>query len=369
MRKEYRFKYILSSFYLIFFIVYVVFITTLNGVHDFSLPYLLLLHIIEFSPGAIYFCYRLQKGYLDDNIFSLYLMCAGLILSSSVFLLLSSVEMRELSLTYIPQYGNIDALRLTRIRGLSNGGGSDHSIQLALCIIGCIYLFMTAKNIIIKNLSLIVIFLVMSSIIFVARTGFVVVISVIIGSLFIFKRVVFYRTISILAFLYVLTLFSPVIIGLIDNYTDGAFTNLTLPWFLETFSIFTSGEINSSNSELLEMIFLPNGLSSLIFGVGSYSNFVNYNYSDSGFVKFIFSFGMPLTFFMIVGFVVLFFVLFKRGSQLDKIIAIGLTSILLLTLKEPFILKIGTAHLLYFSIYRVWLFPKRFDNENWICSS
>lgn len=110
MRREFRIKYILSSFCLLLFIIYISFITTLNGVNDFSLPYLLLLHIVEFSPGAIYFCHRYKQGILNDEVLSLYLMFVGLILSFSVFILLSSLEIRLISLNYIPQYGNIDAL-------------------------------------------------------------------------------------------------------------------------------------------------------------------------------------------------------------------------------------------------------------------
>lgn len=369
MRREFRIKYILSSFCLLLFIIYISFITTLNGVNDFSLPYLLLLHIVEFSPGAIYFCHRYKQGILNDEVLSLYLMFVGLILSFSVFILLSSLEIRLISLNYIPQYGNIDALRLTRIRGLSNGGGSDHSIQLALCIIGCVYLFMTSKNVIIKNLSLIVILLIMSSIVFVARTGFIVAIGIVLGSLFIFKRVFFYRITSIIIILYLLALLSPFIINLIDDYTEGYFTKLTLPWFLDTFSILTNGEVNSSNSELLKMIFLPNGFVSLMFGEGSYTDFGYYRYSDSGFVKFIFSFGLPLTFFMVLAILIPIYISYRRGNHFDKLLAVALTLILLLTIKEPFILKIGTAHLLYFTIYRFWLYPKRFDNENWLRSS
>lgn len=209
----------------------------------------------------------------------------------------------------------------------------------------------------------------MSSIVFVARTGFIVAIGIVLGSLFIFKRVFFYRITSIIIILYLLALLSPFIINLIDDYTEGYFTKLTLPWFLDTFSILTNGEVNSSNSELLKMIFLPNGFVSLMFGEGSYTDFGYYRYSDSGFVKFIFSFGLPLTFFMVLAILIPVYISYRRGNHFDKLLAVALTLILLLTIKEPFILKIGTAHLLYFTIYRFWLYPKRFDNENWLRSS
>lgn len=149
-----------------------------------------------------------------------------------------------------------------------------------------------------------------------------------------------------------MAVFSPWLIDLVDFLTDDVFTNNTLPWFLDTFSIFLSGELNSSNSELAEMIFLPTDIISNIFGAGSYSDFLTYNYSDSGFVKMVFSFGLPLTFIFSLLIVLLVFYTFKSGTDFDRLLSVFVLIVLVLTIKEPFILKIGSAHIIYFLLYK-----------------
>lgn len=346
-------KIYFKTFFCIFFLaVYALFITLLNGVYDYSLPYLFTLHIIEFSPGAIYFSYLYKINKLNDEIIAKYLLISGLILSLCVLALIVSPEARDISLDLLPQYGNIDALRVSRVRGFSNGGGSDHSIQLAICAIGCIYLFMTSNQLMLKIFSLVVVICLLVSVIFVARTGFIVSIVIIVSSFLIFKRIVLKHLLYIFVSIYFMAVFSPWLIDLVDFLTDDVFTNNTLPWFLDTFSIFLSGELNSSNSELAEMIFLPTDIISNIFGAGSYSDFLTYNYSDSGFVKMVFSFGLPLTFIFSLLIVLLVFYTFKSGTDFDRLLSVFVLIVLVLTIKEPFILKIGSAHIIYFLLYK-----------------
>lgn len=356
--------YLTLSLTLITLVLYISLVTVLTGIYDFSLPYLLTLHLIEFSPGALYFATKYRTNAVSSELLAIYLSISGFLLSSCVFLLLMSPDLRDLSERILPQYGNIDALRITRIRGFSNGGGADHSIQLALTIIGSLFVFMKSGNKPLKLLGAISIVMVLSAIMFVARTGFVLAIGVIISGLFIFRRVLFYKSFQILFILLGITIVFPQVSSTLDFFTEGVFSSKTLPWFLETFSLFTEGSINSSNSQLIDMLFLPHDMIELLFGIGAYSDFGSYRYSDSGFVKLIFSFGLPLTVLYICSITYLIYYSVKNGTDFDKLISLSCVFLLALTVKEPFLLKIGSAHILYLLAFKVIFFNKEFSSEN-----
>ncbi|MGF1684981.1 hypothetical protein [Photobacterium minamisatsumaniensis] len=343
---------------LVTLMLYFTLLTLINNINDLTLPYLLLLHIVEFIPGAVYFSYLLQKREICDETIALYLMFAGLILSISVFLLLASHQLRILSDTFIPSYGNIDAMRVSRIRGLSNGGGADHSVQLAITSIGALYLFNKAKSSASKLLYLVCAIITIGAVSFVARTGLLIVILFLFVSIVIFNKEKIKGSILVIFSFLVILLSMPFIIPLLDNMTGGSFSSNTLPWISDLFSVITEGRINQSNSHLLEMLFLPDTLTTFLFGQGSYSDFGLYQYSDSGYVKFIFSFGVFITFLFVFFILSLCFKGFTSRSELDKLLSIFIMIMLVMTIKEPFLIKIGTVHILYLLLFKLHVSTK-----------
>ncbi|WP_199524648.1 hypothetical protein [Pseudoalteromonas sp. bablab_jr011] len=263
----------------------------------------------------------------------------------------------KLSLSYLlPQSGNIDPLRINRVRGLSNSGGADHSMQLAICGIGYIYFYLKTSKILIRAILIALYCLLMFSTVFIARSGFLVEIVILFFSIIFFDKK---KLLTILIFLISISLsifFVIMFLPFIDYLTNDVFSEETLPWFISLFSIFTDGEINSSNKDLISMLYVPDRLDILFFGSGGYQFFLDYARSDSGYVKFIFSIGLIPTvtfiFFLLYSNLKLFYKANK--SNFYGILSIFIFMAILLNVKEPFLIKIGTVNMLYLSLFFAW---------------
>ena len=297
-----------------------------------------------------------KKNHIKIETICFYLVFSGLILSISSILSYLSYEFKLFLSEILPQAGNIDPLRLNRVRGLSNSGGADHSMQLAICGLGYIYFYISTNKIVHRIILLSLYSILMFSTMFIARTGFLVEMLALIFAIIFFDRnkvstlFILFSAISIAIFS-ILT-FLP----LIDYITNDVFSNETLPWFISLFSIVTDGKLNDSNVDLLQMLYLPDDFFLLLFGTGGYEFFLNYNRSDSGYVKFIFSVGL-INSLLFVSFV--FYSAFKLFNARGDSLFFGVLSIFIflaiaLNIKEPFLIKIGTVNMVYLSLFFAW---------------
>lgn len=339
-------------FLMILLMTYVSLVTTLNGVYDYSLVYLLFIHIIQFSIGGIYFASLYVDQRINDKKIMMYLTISGIFLSLFIFSLFISPGLRQWSESFIPLYGNIDPERITRIRGFSNGGGADHSIQIAITTLGACLLYLLTTNKLLKVISVIAILLTFCSNFFVARTGLLYqTIFLIIFLLYILRKnkksLIFLGVVVV-----IFVVLFPVILNYADQVSDGKFSQHVLPWASQLFELLFSGKSNESNSELLKMLFLPDNIKIFLFGNGGYDFFGLYGRSDSGYVKMIFSFGIIITSLIVFFLILLSYFQFLKKDIVSIFLSVFILISLILTIKEPFILKIGTANLIYFSFYR-----------------
>lgn len=336
--------------------VYYSAVTTFNGNYDYSLTYLLFLHIVQYSTGAYFFFSLIKKGNIKIDNIAFYLLLTGILLSFSSILSYLSFDFKLILSDILPQAGNIDPLRSNRVRGLSNSGGADHSMQLAICGIGYIFFYLKHSNAFLRTAIISLYCILMFSTVFIARTGFLVEMTIFLMAIILYdknKLSTFFITVgSITLSLFCIIMFLP----FIDYITNNVFSDETLPWFISLFSVITDGKVNDSNNDLLNMLYIPSDFSLLFFGSGGYEYFLGYNRSDSGYIKFIFSIGLVLSC-LFAGFVAYSnFILFKKGreNKFFGILSLFIFMALLLNIKEPFLIKIGTVNMLYLALFFSW---------------
>lgn len=223
-----------------------------------------------------------------------------------------------------------------RIRGLATAGGAALSVVISFGILMSVYLYF------IKYLSLqvaVILIVIMNiSNIFTGRTGLLLglIFSFILFILLLYKSVFNLKLFikNILLSVVIITLF---LIFLNDyKLNDDVFY-----WAFEIFINFSeSGKIESSSSnELLTMFLLPDDIIHLLFGIGFYEGNqpLDYIRSDVGYIKSVFSIGLPLSIFMYA----LLFNLIYKLKNIDYITKVGIPFVILLLmlieLKEPFI--------------------------------
>lgn len=330
-------------------------LTTINANYDYSLSYLLVLHVIQYGSGAYFFSDLVKRDRISIDHITNFLCLTCVILSVSALLSYLFIDFRMFLANMLPQHGNVLPEEQMRVRGLSNGGAADHSMQIALCSIGLVYKYIVSESVSKKLLYLFAFSLALIGNVFIARTGFLVSTFILISGVLLFDKKRFQFICISLFSIGSACILILALLPLFDELTNGFFSEKTLPWFLSMFSIFTSGEVNSSNRELLSMLYIPHDLSVLLFGSGGFTYFLDSPRSDSGFIKFVFSFGVVATLAFVTYVLYVSFTLYRMRTinKVYALFSIFLFFALILCIKEPFLIKIGTVNVLFFSVFTI----------------
>lgn len=235
------------------------------------------------------------------------------------------------SVLYHDPNANINYLDVDfRLRGLAAAGGASLSIFMGLSILMGI-IAVEAKKIS-SNSFLFASGLILMASMFVGRTGLGF--GVFILSAWIISQIVKLKLNSIVFLLVPLICCSVLAVFYPEQLTREIGYTLNTDRFL------------ASLSELMAMLVVPNDLGRLVFGFGFFEADVSYR-SDSGYIKTIFSIGVPLTmlFYLVYAYVYLRFVPQKMlyGSFFWLL---GLSFFFLLEIKEPFIYQNFSARCL-----------------------
>jgi len=244
----------------------------------------------------------------------------------------------------LKQVGNIDfRTEGLRLRGLSAAGGAALSVASALGFVLTIYL----KKI--KSIGYIemVIFtmIIIFSLLFIGRTGFLLISISIIYYLYFAKGELMKASIYAILFFYV------VIIVFTNYYPEryNYFNNTVSAWALEFFIKTSEGKLTASNSDLLTMYHLPNNLFHLLIGYGYFDGkFTVLKRADPGYIKTITSVGF-LGAFLFYGMVISLMIKTFRNKKETYLLLIPIYAMLLIAeVKEPFIYQQYAARILYF---------------------
>jgi hypothetical protein len=239
--------------------------------------------------------------------------------------------------------GNIDfATEGIRLRGFSSGGGAALSVLNAIGFILIVYL-KKIKNINSMN-SIIYIFLILVSLLFIGRTGFLLItISIIYYILFNTKE-----QIKIITYTSVITYIS--LVGIIYLFPERFeyFLNTVYQWAFEFFLSSAEGKLTKSNADLLTMYHIPESVLHFLIGYGYYDGqFLLLQRSDAGYIKTITSIGF-LGALLFYGMILFLMLKSLKVKELTYLLLIPLFVIILVAeIKEPFVYQQYSARVLY----------------------
>lgn len=345
------FLYSLSKYYFtqILLLVYTLFIVTIMSSQDNNLIYSLTLRLTEFILGSfliVYIGIFVFRFKLDH----LLLLISLVILLQTLFIFVSfiSFDFKLFTAAVLPATGNIDSLRLNRVRGFSNSSGATLSLVQAIGAFSAFYLALFRYRKLKAYVLVVMGLAILSSVVVVGRTGLVS------GFL---MTVIFLILITCYKSKFALKLPVVLSVGMLSMSLISVFTfnyflseeikelflNKVLPWAFEFFTSGAEGKIGThSTSQLREMLFLPDTLKTIFFGDGFFQTETgNYMKTDSGYVRMIFAIGIIGSTLLYLPLLLLVVKAVKCSpSFYYQAFLISLVTVMALNeIKEPFLLK------------------------------
>ncbi|WP_139956338.1 hypothetical protein [Flavicella sediminum] len=238
---------------------------------------------------------------------------------------------------------NFDENSFRIYRGLSNSSGSGYSTTLSIGGLLALYFFSITNN---KKyiICLLPIFLATA---INGRTGVLLILMFIAIYSYMFSE----NGKFIKNFLVGLALIIVSQIAVSYFFSQNAKSNSISEWYGQAFEIFDEDKKGGQdmNSFTEGHLFFPKSTSDLLFGAGfDTDDYANGMGSDSGMIKNVFSFGLPIT-------ILFYFIFFRKiknsdksGSKHEKLLTIGLLLLMFIgELKEPFLMKTFLSKFLF----------------------
>ena len=231
-----------------------------------------------------------------------------------------------------------------RLRGFAAAGGAGLSIVNALTVL--FFIFLTANKQVSSSLALLCSLVIVVSNIFTGRTGllfgilfFLVLLLFAVGQL---ARSGIYSGIRSLG---LILLFGFSMAYIFNFDLDPAAAG----WAFEWVDGLKSGEIDSTSvDELKSMLFVPDNPMHLLFGIGFFEGDNSlYPRSDSGYLKTIFSIGVPLGIVLYSAIIFLFFRLCGISKKYCWLVWSILAFMLFVEVKEPFLYQNFAARVIF----------------------
>jgi hypothetical protein len=318
---------------------------------EFSFLYVIILRLTEFffgSLGLVYLAKRIIKFKFRE--FLILLMAVILIQAIFIFLSFFSQEFLLWTIDILPSTGNIDPASIVRVRGFANAGGAGLSLVQGIGAYLSFFLFYSEKKSHYKILYLLITFLIASSTIPVGRTG-------LIGFSLMIFAFLFISTLSDQKISQIMSFIKYVAVGIIVAvFSYKIFVTYEYQLFLEerifpfAFELFlnfsTSGNVTTDSTEDLKtMLFLPDSLKTFFIGDGFWEyGDGNYMNTDSGYLRVLFAVGViGLLLFYVPLFAIFWISVLYAEKQYRVFLSILYLYMLLIEIKEPFLLKPSTG--------------------------
>lgn len=278
----------------------------------------------------------------DELIFTLIKLIIYAVFVNSIIIIVEFIypEVKSIveSILINDPSANIDyAEHAFRLRGFSAAGGASLSIVNAAAVWLCVSL--AIKKRISSFYTLIIIFVICASNIFTGRTGLsfsllfasvylLYLCNEMIHSIFSGGKSIF-NSLSLVLFVAVVGFF------LQDVKLDSEITS----WAFEWVDDILAGRIESSSSvNLLSMLYIPNNVFHLMFGIGFFEGFSTiYPRTDSGYLKTVLSIGLVFAFFLYVTIFNLIYRTARLNRDLRLMIYPLIIFFLIVEIKEPYI--------------------------------
>jgi len=318
-------------------------IFSFNISNDFTLFYSLILRLTVFYFPIVFILFYLNV-HRHNNFYFLLKLLLFVITIQSVLILISFInfDFKIFVDNLLPYTGNIDVTRLDRMRGFSNTSGA--SLSIVQGIGAYIALLLLDKTNITHNKIIYLIFILINilALLFVARTGLVL---FLVTSSIYFLITISYKTLKSLFYILLGFIIIFYIVLNFQTMLDPKYIELfyikILPWALELFSNLSNGSATTaSNQELWNMIHFPNNFKTLCFGDGIFDR--PYTLSDSGYVRYIYAMGIVgtgLLLFTIIYPILTIIKYIKKNKKEFFWVTILISFMLLIEIKEPFLLK------------------------------
>lgn len=259
----------------------------------------------------------------------------------SVFVLMSFGEssFKQFVDSVVPYISNLDQSSF-RLRGFSNSSGATLSLVQGIGGYVAVLMFYKSKTLSGKTFYLFLVMINLLALVFIGRTGIVLLLG---GAVFMLiyigrsKNLKAVLSVSVILFILITNVYT----SLPKNQRQ-LLSNRVLPWAFELFiNMSEDGSAATDSTQVLNnMLFLPESFKVMVFGEGISLDRSNYNYSrtDSGFVRYIFYFGLVGTVMILLPFAYLFSRM--RFERLERHWYIYLVlTYLFFNIKEPFLWK------------------------------
>lgn len=322
------------------------------GFNGFEDPYMIKKIIILFIKSilcSLIFVYIFLKFNISFKNLILYLQIIIFIQALFVILYFFSLDFKNWTLDFIPASGNLDPRLDFRSRGLMNGASATGSLMMSFGLIFTAYLAVVSK---VKKRYFfyfsISFSLILISIFFIGRTGFLIVPFVGFYFLFIYiYKKEFRNNIKIF-------------VGYIFTYLVIGFVFLSILMYLNLLSIdltkfntvlnWVTNEINFQNGSMeiktLTILsshwFVPDDIKTFLFGNPSSFDEERIS-SDIGFIRILYGFGIIGSILFYGFFIFVFLKMIQKLEKIEEKLIIIIFAILLFIteIKEPFLFKVS----------------------------
>jgi hypothetical protein len=306
--------------------------------------------IVYVTFGWIVASFLDERGINDSALIDhLIMLCAIAIFVNSAIIIVEhlSPEIKTSleSLLLNSEDANVNyAAHPFMLRGLSSAGGAALSIVNALAVL--LFIFLVVNKKISNGAALFGSLIIVISNIFVARSG------LILGVLFFVVLAITLLTRSLRSGVYGIMRAGALILSLLIALMfilDYELDPEAAGWAFEWVPGLLSGKLESESSDdLISMLFLPDNPLHLLFGIGFFEGESNlYSRSDSGYLKTIFSIGMPLAFLLYSVIIFLFSRLLKVSPKYRWLVVSITAFALIVEIKEPFLYQNYAARIIF----------------------
>jgi len=334
---------------LLFLFSYSSIIFVLNTSWDFSFLYSLLLRLTVFYFPVLFILFYIYKNSQTNDFKKKVLNILAFIIGlQSIFIIYSffNLDFKHFVDQILPYIGNIKEFRLDRMRGISNSSGATLSLVQGIGAYICLYLLYFAGSIKERIIYLIFLSLDVVSLIFTGRSGLILFIFCSVGFLlanFLFLislRGVKLSLTVVISFIIIYFFITHINFLGLKTKQVYIFYDEILPWAMELFENFLKKHvlITESTHELSNMLHWPQDFKTFFLGDGIFER--AYTMSDSGYVRYIYNFGVIGIVILIFSIVYLFYYAIKRSLVPEKIwLLLLMLYVLFIDIKEPFLLK------------------------------
>jgi hypothetical protein len=338
-------------FIIIFFLFLALYHLLLSNLYDNDASYFLSICIsviISVLFGWLLASYLINQGVQTSDLLDQLLMICTIvaILNSSIILVnFKFPEIKSIIESYLLQNteGLVYAEHPFQLRGLASAGGAGISVFNSIAVLFLIYL--VSNNKITTSFALLSAVVITCSNVFTGRTGLIL-------SLLFTSTLLIIILIKNLksGFIRVISAISVAIFSffLLDYSTIFDLDPEVAGWAFEWVDGLITGKLESASSDDLQtMLFLPDDLIHLLFGVGFFEGVGTiYPRTDSGYIKSILSIGVPLSFLLYFAIIFMFFRVRKVSSKYSWLVVSVLSVMLIVEVKEPFLYQNFTARMI-----------------------